>query len=441
MRSEEPGGTNGVTASPRANGARGALLVMLSAWLGAVIFFSALVAPAAFRVLPSRALAGALVGETLPALFIGGALGGILALLFLLRGGAPMDRSRLYARLAAAVMVVASLVGQLVIGGRIAVLRGEIGGTIDALPNGHPLRDEFGRLHGYSVIALAVTLLAAALLVWLLLRRPERDGKAEHGIRSAGTTALLLTLLAACDTSPVLDALQYGIVTVVQTEQGAAFNADALGFFFRAERAPLPDSRDASVYCASGPIVTTPPPQPGFTRIAAGDSIILRVDGTTMRLRPTAEPGRMRYERVDDDPLTVTSGQSLELIIPGAAGGYPETTGSIAVVESLVFSEIGVPAAGEPLVVEWTPAGGAITRIRLALRYATIGSTPNEELVCLSPDAGSITIPAELLGGWVAATPGTRSATGRRWRSESSQVGANLLMLYVQLDRPIPLEP
>ncbi len=440
MRSEAPIGKNGVIASRRADGARGALLVVLSAWLGAVIFFSALVAPAAFRVLPSRALAGALVGETLPALFIGGALGGVLALVFHFDQGAATARRRLASLLAAALMVVASLLGHVVIGGRIAVLRAEIGGTLDALPPGHPLREEFARLHAYSVIALGVTLLAAVVLVWLLLRRPERDGNGTRGFKTAGATMLLLTLAAACDTSPVLDALQYGIVTVVQTEQDSALEADALGFFFRAERAPLPDSRDATVSCSSGPIVVSPSPQP-FTRISAGDSIVMRVESDIMRLRPTAEAARMRYERVDDDPLTVMTGQSLEVIIPGAAGGFPATTGSIAALEPIEFDEIGVPAAGEPLFVEWTPPGDATTRIRVALRYATVGATPNQELVCLTPDVGSISIPADLLGGWVAATPGTRSATGRRWRSESSQVGANLLMLYVQLDRPIPVAP
>lgn len=441
MRSEASHWKNDVNANNRADGARGALLVMLSAWLGAVIFFSVVVAPAAFRVLPSRTLAGALVGETIPALFIGGAVGGVLTLVVLFGHGAAMPRFRLSALLAAALMVVASLVGQVVIGGRITRLRAEIGGTLDILPAFHPVREEFGRLHGYSVIALGVTLVAAVVLVWLLLRRPERGGNGERGFRSAGAAALLLSFTASCDTSPVLDALQYGIVTVIQTGQDGPFEADALGFFFHAERAPLPDSRDAGVSCTVSPIVTSPPPQPGFTRISAGDSIVMRIDADIMRLRPTAEPRRMAYARVEDDPLTVTAGQNLEVVIPGASGGFPASTGSIAAVEPLTFSEISVPPAGEPLVVEWSPAGVTTTRIRVALRYATVGTTPHEELVCLTPDAGSISIAADLLGGWVAATPDTRSATGRRWRSESTQVGANLLMLYVQLDRPIPVAP
>ena len=40
-------------------------LSLLDAWLGAAIFVAAFVAPAAFAVLPTRALAGAIVGRIL----------------------------------------------------------------------------------------------------------------------------------------------------------------------------------------------------------------------------------------------------------------------------------------------------------------------------------------------------------------------------------------
>ncbi|HET7564931.1 MAG TPA: DUF4149 domain-containing protein, partial [Gemmatimonadaceae bacterium] len=55
-----------------------ASIVILSVWLGAVAYFIAVVAPAAFRVLPERTLAGALIGQTLPAIFIAGIVVGVL---------------------------------------------------------------------------------------------------------------------------------------------------------------------------------------------------------------------------------------------------------------------------------------------------------------------------------------------------------------------------
>jgi hypothetical protein len=51
-------------------------VVGLSAWLGAAVLAATVVAPAAFAVLPTRSLAGALVGRVLPVLFYGGAVVG-----------------------------------------------------------------------------------------------------------------------------------------------------------------------------------------------------------------------------------------------------------------------------------------------------------------------------------------------------------------------------
>jgi hypothetical protein len=160
-----------VNSASRASGSVSVLIVVLSAWLGAVLFFSAMMAPAAFRILPTRALAGTLVGETLPALFLGGAVAAMLALVLLLLSGAAVVRHRIVGLLAAGAMLVSAFVGGVVLGGRIGALRARIGGTPGALPAGDPLRADFGRLHAYSVSALAVCVLCAAILLALLLSR------------------------------------------------------------------------------------------------------------------------------------------------------------------------------------------------------------------------------------------------------------------------------
>ena len=145
-------------------------IVLLSAWLGAAAIVSASVAPAAFAVLPSRTLAGALVGRVLPVLFwsgiavgiIGGWLGGRV------QGG--------WARLAsAAIMVAACLIAQLVIAARIERVRAAVGGPVDALDPSNPLRQSFGRLHGASVACLGAGGLAALFLLVLLIRSVSRS--------------------------------------------------------------------------------------------------------------------------------------------------------------------------------------------------------------------------------------------------------------------------
>jgi len=58
--------------------ARTALLVLLGGWVGAWLLFGLVVAPTAFRVLPSIEEAGTLVGPVLSALHLYGAVAGLL---------------------------------------------------------------------------------------------------------------------------------------------------------------------------------------------------------------------------------------------------------------------------------------------------------------------------------------------------------------------------
>jgi hypothetical protein len=255
----------------------------------------------------------------------------------------------------------------------------------------------------------------------------------------AGAVIVTLTL-AACDSSPVLDELQYGIVTLVVSGEAGALATDAVGFFYRAERAPLPESDAAGAECTIGPISTAASPEPGFVRISAGDSIVVSAGGARIRLRAIAEPRRMRYARDEDPPLPVAAGQEVLVTVPGAAGAFPPMTVSANVPAIPVFAPIGVPDVGAPLTITWSPAGDATTRIQLVLRYGP-ATTATEQLVCLVPDTGSIDIPAEALGNWRSAGAASRTAFGRRWRSALQQSGGNVLALYFQLDRTITVSP
>lgn len=154
-------------------------LLALAAWLGGSAFFALAVAPAAFATLPSRELAGALVGRILPVLFWAGAIVGLATATVEAR-----DRNRRYRvpRIAAsAVMAIACLVAQLSIAPRIAALRAEMPGPLATLPIGDPQRIMFGRLHMLSVAWLGLAILACVVslaLAFIILR--PRPGH-EHG--------------------------------------------------------------------------------------------------------------------------------------------------------------------------------------------------------------------------------------------------------------------
>jgi hypothetical protein len=131
---------------------------LLALWLGAALFFAAIVAPAAFAVLPAPALAGALVGRVLPSLFIGGII--VSLLILALEAGVPRRGGRFRA-LGAGVMLIACTAAQFVIAGRIERLRVAAGAPMDALSRDDPRRVTFGRLHALSVAALGAAMVAA----------------------------------------------------------------------------------------------------------------------------------------------------------------------------------------------------------------------------------------------------------------------------------------
>ena len=149
----------------RAISSSGISVVVLSAWLGAAVLAAAVVAPAAFAVLPTRSLAGALVGRVLPVLFYGGAVVGAVAVLL----GRSWTTS--VARLVAGVIMVATcLAAQLIVAPRIERVRADAGRPIDELAVGDPRRTAFGRLHGASVMLLGIAAVAGGAALVLTLR-------------------------------------------------------------------------------------------------------------------------------------------------------------------------------------------------------------------------------------------------------------------------------
>lgn len=142
-------------------------LVLLGAWLGAAAIVAAGVAPAAFAALPSRALAGALVGRVLPLVFWAGiVVGAAAAWLVCSERSVPHATARALSTLGVA---LACAVAQLVLAPRIARLREQIGPSLDALAASDPLRAAFGRLHGYSVLCMGAGMAAAVVAIVLTL--------------------------------------------------------------------------------------------------------------------------------------------------------------------------------------------------------------------------------------------------------------------------------
>jgi len=136
-------------------------LVLLALWLGGASFFAAAVAPVLFASLPSRTLAGAVVGRLLPVVFVAGIAAG--AAVIVLQAVAGRAGPRDLRAVCGGVLIAACAVAQLVIAPRLERVRAEIAGPIEALATTDARRLAFGRLHGLSVAWLGVGMLAAAV--------------------------------------------------------------------------------------------------------------------------------------------------------------------------------------------------------------------------------------------------------------------------------------
>jgi len=143
------------------------MLLSLIVWLGGLIFFSFVVAPTAFSVLPSRHLAGSVVSRSLTVLHWMGLVSGLVFL----------ATSMLYARLSSGsahplavrhllivAMLVLTAVSQFGISPKMAALRASLG-EIDNVPASDLTRVQFNALHRWSTrLEIAVFLLALVVV-------------------------------------------------------------------------------------------------------------------------------------------------------------------------------------------------------------------------------------------------------------------------------------
>jgi len=145
------------------------MLLSLVVWLGGLIFFAFVLAPTAFSpgLLPTRHMAGSIVGRSLDRLHYMAIVSGIIFLI----------ASMLYSRMASgnarplaarhiliALMLLLTVISQFAISPKMHAIRAEAG-VIDDLPPDNPLRVEFDRLHVWSEkFEVAVLLLGLVAL-------------------------------------------------------------------------------------------------------------------------------------------------------------------------------------------------------------------------------------------------------------------------------------
>ena len=147
-------------------------LAALSLALGPPIFFGAVVAPAVFRVLPTRDMAGALQSPILSSLCVMAEVSFLVlfgtAWLLTGSGAAKLTRS-LLTRLPILGFFAAIVIRQLLIP-QIDKIRQEASGLIDSLPVGDPSRLALDRYHRLATGFFSIEIAAALLVLFATAR-------------------------------------------------------------------------------------------------------------------------------------------------------------------------------------------------------------------------------------------------------------------------------
>jgi hypothetical protein len=147
------------------------MLLSLVVWVGGLIFFP-VVAQTAFSVLPTRHLAGSMVGRSLGILHWMGMVSGLVFLTSSLlysrisAGGAQVFAAR---NVLVCLMLVLTLISQFGIIPRMDTLRASLR-EIDSVPADNPRRLQFDALHVWSTRAESGVLLLGLAVAYLTSR-------------------------------------------------------------------------------------------------------------------------------------------------------------------------------------------------------------------------------------------------------------------------------
>jgi uncharacterized protein DUF4149 len=149
------------------------MFLSLVVWVGGIVFLSFVEAPTAFSVLPSRHMAGTVVGHSLTLLHWIGLFSGVVFLgcSMLLSSLSTGSAEPLAARhILVLAMLLLTVVSQFGISPKMATLRAQFG-DIDTVPANDPGRLQFDALHAWSV-RLEVGVLIFGLAAAYLSARP-----------------------------------------------------------------------------------------------------------------------------------------------------------------------------------------------------------------------------------------------------------------------------
>lgn len=238
------------------------------------------------------------------------------------------------------------------------------------------------------------------------------------------TLALLALTLAGCMdlSSPETPTRNYGLLRLRAEMDTTPPVLHAHALFYNGVAPLLPADPRVLDQCAvldytPGQEETEPALGPDEI-VNAGDSVTLQVGSTRYALPNPGIGPHPRWEPVGGDSVPYTPGDSVRLTTPGVVGGFPASSIALRMPQPFAFDSIPTTPSPTGLTLAWSPpTGGGPTVMRVAMRYATTGSTSlNKQIYCVLADDGEQVVDPGLSYGWSHADPTLREFQATRAR-------------------------
>ncbi|HSA55846.1 MAG TPA: hypothetical protein VLE53_09080 [Gemmatimonadaceae bacterium] len=220
---------------------------------------------------------------------------------------------------------------------------------------------------------------------------------------------------------------------------GSAYQVVPEAFFFRGRLGGVPnsdfvfDSCNTVAYSAGGELG-------GVTYIDAGAEIAFTVGATATTLERQVSQTRTFYEATGG-AIPFTPGDSVSVTVPGAVGGYPQSSVRAKTAEAFTINQVTVPAGTEAIQLQWTPASDLNSAMIVALRFASEGATTqNRQVLCPFVDDGVDSIPFRFYDEWASGETQSVVATRLRTRYVVAP-GSAILGVVSTFQVPTPNTP
>jgi hypothetical protein len=146
----------------------------LGTWVGAILYFSLVVAPGAFHTMPNPDQAVAMIGYSIGHLHTAGIVLGLIYLVATMLAAKSAGALGSPASICVMLMVILTAISQYLVVARMETLRLEMG-SVWATPPEHPMRVAFERFHGVSLWLEVIVLLAGITALYLRARETPAD--------------------------------------------------------------------------------------------------------------------------------------------------------------------------------------------------------------------------------------------------------------------------